>query len=141
VPLLSDLNKYKSITSELALVLQSDIIKMNFDFEPAKEETYSINLNKLNLGRFRELGFAVRKANFQDKITLKVEFANAFNEKSELYLNEIPAFKWRDYRIKLTEFKNISDWSEMFNLSFIVENWNTKEKRGLLYIDDIRLIK
>ena len=138
---LTNLQGDRFISSELVLVLQPDIVKINFNFDPAKEEIYSLNLNGLDLVKFKALGFSVRKANYQDKIILKVEFTNTFNKKSEIYLNEIPAYKWRDYKISFGEFKDINDWSSMLKLAFIVEEGNTKDKRGVVYIDNIRFLR
>ncbi|MEK6727046.1 MAG: hypothetical protein AABY28_00015 [Candidatus Omnitrophota bacterium] len=126
--------------SEIALVLLSDSAKINFHFEPAKKEIFSINLNKLNLARYKALGFAVKKANYQDTISLRVEFTNAFKERAELYFKDI-SHKWHDYIINLSEFKNVNDWSEMANLSFTVEEWNVKKKTGLVFVDNVRLLK
>jgi hypothetical protein len=134
-------SRKKPINSELALVLQPNVVKINFNFEPAKEEIYSINLNNLDLVGFKTLGFSVRKANFKDNIILRVEFANAFNEKSTVYINSIPAYNWQDYRIKLSDFKNINKWSRMLNLSFVIEEWTTKERNGVVYLDNIRFLR
>lgn len=132
--------KNKSFNSEVALIVSSDALKINFNFNPAKKEIYSVNLNKLDLSRFKALGFSVKRARYEDNLSLRVEFVNKFKEKSEVYLKDIP-HKWQDYKIDFSEFKNISDWSEMLNLSFVVEEWNTKEKKGVLYIDNVRFIK
>lgn len=131
----------KPLNSEIALILQNNVTKINFNFDVAKKEVYSIDLNKLDLSRFKALGFSVRKANYQDDATLKVEFNTSFREKSEIYLKDIPAYKWQDYKITLSEFKNISDWSETLNLSFIIEEWNIKQKKGIVYIDNVRLLR
>lgn len=125
--------------SETALVLYPDIVKINFNFYPAKKEIYSINLNKLNLSRYRALAFSLKKNNYYDRISLRVEFANVFNEKPHVYLKDIP-HKWKDYKIDFSDFKGINDWSEMSNLSFIVEEWNVKEKKDIIYIDNIRVL-
>ena len=130
----------KPLNSEIALVLQPDVVKVNFHFDPVKKEIYSIYLNKLILTRFKALGFSVKKANYQDNISLRVEFTSAFKEKSEVYLKDI-SHRWQDYKISLSEFKNISDWSEMLRLSFIVEEWNVREKIGVVYIDNIRFLR
>jgi len=63
-----------------------------------------------------------------------------FKEKSEVYFKDIP-HRWHEYRINLCEFKNVSDWSEMTNLLFTIEEWNVKEKRGVVFIDNVRLLK
>lgn len=126
--------------SEIALVLVPDIAKINFHFDPARKEIFSLNLNKLNLNRFKALAFSVKKDTYENKISLRVEFSTFFKEKSEVYFKDIP-HKWIDYKINFSEFKNISDWSEMSNLTFAIEEWNTKEKRGVVYIDNVRLLK
>ena len=135
------LNNKINITSERALVLQSNIIKINFNFDPATKEIYSLNLNKLDVQGFKALGFFARKSDFDDKIILKVEFTNTAKESSECYISNLKAYKWQDYKIILSDFKNITNWSKMSNLSFIIEDWNTQKKSGVVYIDSIRLLQ
>lgn len=134
------LNKNRPLKSEIALVLCPDVVKINFHFDSAKKEFYAIDLNRLDLTKFKALTFSLKKLNRNDKISLRVEFASAFKEKSEVYLKDIP-HKWQDYAITLSEFKNITDWSEMLKLSFVVEEWNTRENKGIVYIDNIGLTK
>ena len=123
-----------------ALYLVQDAAKINFNFDPAKRETFSLNLNNLNLTKYKTLGFTVRKTNPKDAISLRIEFTNRFNEKSEVYVKHISQ-KWSEQRINLSQFKNIADWQQMKLLVFSVEEWNAREKSGVLYIDDVRLIK
>jgi hypothetical protein len=134
------LAKNKPLDSEIALVLQPDAVKINFNFNPAKKEIYSLDLKGLDLIRFKALGFSLKKANYLDKVSLRVEFTSVFKEKSAVYLKDIP-HKWQNYKINFSDFKDISEWSRILNLSFIVEEWNVKENKGLVYIDNIRLIK
>ena len=129
-----------SRSSQIALVLSPDVAKINFNFDPAKKEIYSINLNKLNLAAYKELAFSLKKKNFFDTIYLRVEFVSAYNEKSFVYLKDLP-HKWGHYTLKFSEFKNISDWTKMANLEFIVEEWNAKEKKGVIYIDNVRVLR
>ena len=137
---LAKLGGSQPLNSELVLLLQPDIVKINFNFDPAKKESYSLFLNKLNAARFMTLGFSVKNANYQDNVALRVEFTNIFKEKSEVYIKDI-SHKWKDYKIPLSDFKYISDWSEMSNLSFVVEEWNVRGNKGIVYIDNVRLLK
>ena len=130
-------NPYRS---EIALVLLNDSAKINFHFDPAKKEVYTLDLNHLNLGRFNTIGFHVKKADQRDIISLRVEFTNSFREKSEVYVRDIPR-RWKDYRISLSDFKGINDWSDITALSFTVEEWNVMENNGVVYLDNVRLIK
>jgi len=137
---LAKLANYHPLNSELTLLLQPDIVKINFNFDPAKKESYTLFLNKLNAARFSTLGFSVKNVDYQDNVTLRVEFSNIFKEKSEVYIRDI-SHKWQEYKIPLSDFKYINDWSEMLNLSFVVEEWNARGKKGIVYLDNIRLLK
>ncbi len=137
--LISSYNR-REFNSETALIIQLDPAKINFNFDPAKKEIYSINLNHLNLTHAKALAFSVKNIHPKEKIALRVEFTNAFKENSEVYLRNIPA-KWQDFRINLSEFRSIGDWSEITSLAFSVEEWNASAKKGVLYIDNVRLLK
>jgi hypothetical protein len=138
--LLNNSRNKEASNSQIELVLAADPLKINFNFDPAKKEIYSLNLNRLNLNRYGSVAFSVKKANFRDTISLRVEFTSAFKEKSEVYLKNIP-HAWKEYNLNLADFKGISDWSEILTLAFIVEDWNTKENNGVVYIDNVRLLK
>ena len=130
----------RGLRTQTALVLQPDAVKLNFHFDPAKKELYSIALNKLNLNSYKTLAFSAKKVNYKENIPLRVEFLNTFKEKSEVYLENIP-LKWQEFKIDLAKFKSLSNWSEMFKLDFVVEEWNVKEKKGVVYLDNIRFLK
>jgi hypothetical protein len=132
--------KHRIAITQAALVLSSDTIKINYRFDPAKKEIYSWDLDKLNLSNYKALGFSLKKSNYSDIISLRVEFTNIYKEKSEIYLKDIPN-KWQDFKISLADFKNISDWSEMDNLAFIVEEWNTQDNKGIIYIDNVKFVR
>ncbi|MFA5090355.1 MAG: hypothetical protein WC510_04910 [Candidatus Omnitrophota bacterium] len=126
--------------TQIALVVSSEAAKINFHFDPAQKEVYSLDLNSLDLNKYKTLSFAVKKTKFTDSLSLRVEFINKFKEKAEVYLKDIP-LKWQDYNIPLGDFKSINSWSDMQKLNFTVERWNAKGKQGVVYIDDIKFIR
>lgn len=130
----------KPVLSKVALVLYPDIVRINFNFDPAKKEVYDIDLNKLNLTRYKSLVFSIKKTNYKDSMYLKIEWTNIFNEKSSIYLKDIQ-HKWKEYELPFSDFKDISDWSEMSSLAFIVEEWNAQNKRDIILLDNIRVVK
>jgi hypothetical protein len=138
--LIIGLHKNKPKPQELALYLIHEATKINFNFNPAKKEVFLINLNNLNLSTFKTIGFSVKKTNPKDRIALRIEFTNVFKEKSEIYVRAIGT-KWRSLELPLAKFSRLNDWSKMRSLSFTVEEWNAKEKKGVIYIDNVRLIK
>lgn len=126
--------------SQIALFLYQDTAKINFNFDPATKEIFSLNLKQLNLSKYKTLGFSVRKTNPKDIISLRVEFTNRFNEKSEIYIKDISS-KWADKKIDFQSFTKMNDWSQMKELSFGVEEWNVREKSGIVYLDNLRVLR
>lgn len=125
---------------QIALFLHQDTAKINFNFDPAKKETFSLNLKLLNLSKYKTLAFTVRKTNPKDTISLRVEFINRFNEKSEFYVKDISS-KWMDQKIDFNRFAKINNWQQMQALVFSIEEWNAREKSGIVYLDNIRVLK
>ncbi|MBN1913168.1 MAG: hypothetical protein JW788_02085 [Candidatus Omnitrophica bacterium] len=140
VYLRNDQLTFKKSRANIALVFKPDVGKINFDFSSAKKEVFSIGLSKLNLTDYKMLGFSLRKKGGKGEISLRVELSNNFMETSEVYVKSIPT-GWQDYKIDLGEFKNISNWKEMSEVAFVVEEWNAKDKQGVVYIDNIRFLR
>lgn len=132
--------KHKFSLQESVLIISPDIVKINYKFSPDQKEIHYWDLNDLNLSKYKGLGFSIKKSNNDDIISLRVEFNSAYKEKSEVYIKDI-SNKWQDYKFNLSDFKTISDWSVMQNLAFIIEEWNTKENKGIVYIDNVRFLK
>jgi len=136
----SDHKKESNFPSEVAFILAYEPLKINFHFDPAKKEIYTIQLNNLDLSKFKSLVFSAKKANYPGAITLRLEFTNTFNENASKYIREIP-YRWQEYGIELSSLEGVRDWSSVKSLSFIVEEWNAQEKQGVVYIDNVRLLK
>ncbi|MDD5109375.1 MAG: hypothetical protein PHC29_07760 [Candidatus Omnitrophica bacterium] len=127
-------------SAQIALFLYQNVGKINFNFDPAKKEVFSLNLKQLNLSKYKALAFTVRKINPKDIISLRVEFTNRFNEKSEIYVKDISS-KWTEQQLDFSRFAKVGDWTQMKSLDFSVEEWNAREKSGIVYLDNIRVIK
>jgi len=140
IALLMSSKRSPPFNSEVALILSSDALKINFNFDPAKKEIYTLNLNNLDVSKYRTLAFSVKKVDLKDIISMRVEFTSAFKEKSVAYFKDIP-HEWKEYRINFSDFKGISDWSDMIGLAFGIEEWNVNKKKGIVYIDNVRLLK
>lgn len=126
---------------ELQLVLFPDLIKLNYNFEKAgKVESSVFNLKGLNARDFNSVEFGVKKNDQGNNVSLRVEFVNQFNEKSELYISDIPV-KWSSVSLPLNKFSRITDWSKMSKLVFSIEEWNASASQGAVFIDNLKLVK
>ncbi|MDD5130733.1 MAG: hypothetical protein PHS66_06800 [Candidatus Omnitrophica bacterium] len=130
----------QSQSGETALFLYQGATKINFNFDPATKEMFALNLKHLDLSKYKFLGFSIRKTNPKDIISLRIEFTNRFNEKSEIYIKDIGS-KWADHKISLSRFGRMEYWTQMKELAFSIEEWNAREKSGIVYLDNIRVLK
>jgi len=126
--------------SQTMLILAPDPVKINYKFDPVKKKSYSFNLNRLNMAGYKSLAFSVKKSSFSDKVSMRIEFQSIFKEQSEIYVKDVTD-RWKGYNLQLSDFKNISEWAEMSDLVFSVEEWNTRNNKGVVYIDNVRFIK
>ncbi len=133
-------SRSKPLNAQTNLVLSPEPLRVHYKFDPAKKEIYSLDLKKLNVSGYKNLEFSLKKSSYADAVSLRVELASSFRERSEIYLKDIP-HHWKEYKISLSDFKSISEWSEMASLSFIVEEWNSKQNSGTVFIDNVRFSK
>lgn len=126
--------------SQLVLVLEDDIRKIDYDFNNTKKKVAIFDLSNMNLLGFKTLEFRLRKGNYQDSLHMRVGFISSFGEESGIYIKQIPT-RWQNYKVDLTEFKDISDWFRMRQLLFVLEEWNAQAKRGNVYIDNVQFLK
>jgi len=128
------------LSQETRLVILPDIIKLNYNFYTEKKEIYAVKFNNLDLSHYRTLSFNIRKTNPKDTLALRIELANVFEERAEVYLKNISS-DWQSVNIPLSDFKKISQWQKIRELAFIVEEWNSKEKNNVLYLEQIQFLK
>ncbi len=132
----------KPAFSQVSLVVLPGLQKINYAFDPVRKEAYAIDLKGLNLAGYRALGFSIRKDGYeaQAEVTIRVEILSTYKEKSEIYLAKIPS-SWQEHLLALKDFKTISDWSDLKSLAFVIEEWNVQNKRGSVYIDNVRFVR
>lgn len=125
----------------LQLNVGNELIKIRYDFTASdlKKEGYSIALADLNAQGFQELEFNARRRKDFGAAHLRVTLENNFRENAARYVSMDS--KWRRYKIKLSDFKEITAWDKLKNISFIVEEWNVADKDDCIYIDELRFTK
>ena len=133
----------KPPVSENALLLSSNNpVKIIYNFVPGSKELSSLFLNNLNLQPFKSLAFSARSdapAGSMPAVAVLIE--NKTGEKTLVYVRDAGR-KWQEYVIPFSDFKPaVSDWTRVKSLSFIVEEWNSPRKKGVVYIDNIRFLR
>lgn len=125
----------------LQLDVGNELIKIRYNFTASdlKKEGYLISLSDLNAQGFKELEFKARRRKDFGAMHLRVALENNFRENAARYVKVDS--KWRHYKIKLSDFKEITAWDKLKNISFIIEEWNVADKDDCVYIDELRFTK
>lgn len=104
----------------------------------------SLDISGINLDGYHFLTFSSKvddkKTNKMRYATLKIAVENARKETSNYYVQGI-SNRWKEFRIPLSYFEAIKDWSSVVNVSFVLQPWNIDGKEGALYIDDIHFFR
>ncbi|MBM3251781.1 MAG: hypothetical protein FJZ11_03260 [Candidatus Omnitrophica bacterium] len=109
----------------------------NFKENSPQVRNFSLYLPSINLENSDSLKFSIRGYRNGFPRIIKIALENRKKEKSVYYLDDINT-KWQNITIDLSEFKEISDWTNITKLSFIIEAWNTDNNKCSVLIDDVR---
>ena len=76
--------------------------------------------------------FPIRGKEEANPSIVKVVITNDKNETASYYIQGID-YNWQDFRIPLREFKQITDWTNLKTVSFVLESRNVEKRRGHPY--------
>jgi len=110
-------------------------LRYNLGYPYPQIKTFSIAVSHPDVKKYGHLEFSVRGAEGRPG-TIRVELRNRLNEVSSVFVDEIGS-GWTQKRISLEDFEEITDWSSISEVLFVLESWNTKTEKGLLIIDDV----
>jgi len=85
------------------------------------------------------LKFSIRSKEEGTPGIVKVVITNRLNEEAYYYVQGVNE-DWTEAEIPLSEFKQITDWSSLNDIAFMIESWNVDDKTGVVLIDDISFL-
>jgi len=126
-----------ALQNRIIYALNKGPIRIRYDlgYPFPQVETFSIAVPKMNAGKYGALQFAVRGAEGRPG-TIRVEIRNQRQEVSSVFVHGV-GYAWNTQSIPLDQFKEITDWSSVSEILFVLESWNTTTQTGLLLIDDV----
>lgn len=124
--------------NKIIYALNNGPIRLNYNLEYPypSVKTFSLNIPKMNVGKYKALQFAVRALAEGTPGTIRVEIKNHRNEVAFVFIENVD-LSWRNYEIPLERFAQISDWSDVSEISFVLEAWNSQDKKGIILIDEV----
>lgn len=111
-------------------------LSYNLEYPYPSVKTFSLSIPKLNVAKYKALQFSMRALEEGTPGTVRIEIKNHKNEVAFVFVENVD-LSWKNCEIPFEKFRQISDWSDISEVSFVLEAWNTKNKKGALLIDDV----
>ncbi len=126
------------LQNKIIYALNNGPIRLNYNLEYPfpSVKTFSLNIPKMNAAKYKALQFAVRALEEGTPGTIRVEIKNHRKEVAFVFIEHVD-LSWKHYAIPFEKFQQISDWSDVSEISFVLEAWNTQDKKGIILIDDV----
>ena len=132
------LTRQSSLRGNVLFALHNGLVRLDYnfdeDFSPVK--TLALSAPAIDASRYKNIQFSIRGKEEANPSIVKVVITNDKNETASYYIQGID-YNWQDFRIPLREFKQITDWTNLKTVSFVLESWNVEKKEGVILIDNI----
>ena len=126
------------LQNKIIYALNNGPIRINYNLEypyPAVKN-FSLTIPQMNVAKYRALQFSARALDDGTPGTIRIEVKNRRNEIAFVFVEHVDR-GWKNYQIPFERFQQISDWSEVSEVSFVLEAWNAQDKKGTILIDDV----
>jgi len=127
-----------SLKSNVIYALHRGPVRLDYnfvdDYPPIK--MFSLAIPEIDASGYLNLSFALRSRGEGNPGLLKLVIRNKRNEIASLYVRDVNA-DWKTYTLNLDDFREITDWTCLTEISFVLESWNVNEKRGSVLIEDV----
>ena len=111
-------------------------VKYNLNYPYPQVKSFSLAVPQINVAKYKYLQFSIRGLEEGYPGIIRVEIKNSKNEVSSILIRNVK-MDWENFDIPFLEFKNITDWSTISEISFILESWNVEKRKGIILIDDV----
>jgi hypothetical protein len=126
------------LQNKIIYALNNGPIRLNYNLQYPypSVKTFSLTIPSMSVAKYKVLQFSVRALDEGTPGTIRVEIKNHKNEVAFVFVEHVNR-SWRNYQIPFERFAQISDWADVSEISFVLEAWNAKDKKGIILIDDV----
>lgn len=131
------LTRKVAMNNGIVYSLTNNPIKVAYDLNDPypSSKTFAITIPNKDASKYNRMNLAVRGMNGAYPGVVKMIVGNQRNEKATYYIKNVGQ-SWQKVTIELDKL-NLTDWSTVTDVSFVLEAWNVDFKKGTLLIDDV----
>jgi len=134
-------HKRPALEDKIFYLVHNGPVKIEYDFRNTMEpkRRFSLDIPDVDATKYQDFRFMVRSKEEGTPGIIKVVVANMLGEVAYYYVQGIN-MGWHEVSIPLAEFKQITDWTRLKDISCVIESWNVDDKTGVILIDDISFV-
>lgn len=131
------LTRKNGVGAEVLYTLNNNPVRVSYDLNDPYPSTkkYSLTIPNKDASKFKRLSFSIRGLNGAYPGIVKLIVSNQKNEKATYYVEDVDN-AWKKVAIPFEKL-NLTDWSSVTEVSFVLEAWNVDFRKGTMLIDDI----
>jgi hypothetical protein len=128
----------ESLQSRVIFALNNGPIRISYNLnEPYPSvKTFALSIPDVSLSKYSKLNFSIRGLDEGVPGVVKIVVRNQKKESAFYFVKNVDR-EWRSFSIPFDEFKQITDWSNIVDVSFVFESWNVEKKKGIVLVDDV----
>ncbi len=131
-----------SLSENVIYSLHRGPVRMAYNFNDpfTPVQSFSLSVAEMDPSKYSTILFSLRTKENDSLGVVKVVVKSEKNEVASYYVRDVD-YKWKNYSIQLSEFKQITDWQHVSDVSFVLESWNLERKKGVFLIDNVSFSK
>jgi hypothetical protein len=131
-------HRNEALQKKIIYALNNGPIRIGYDlnYPYPSVKTFALSTPQINAAKYKTIRFSIRGLEEGYPNIIRVELRNKKNEVSSVLVQGV-RLGWKSCVIPFEDFKEITDWSNIEDVSFILEAWNAEKKKGIILIDDI----
>ncbi len=131
-------HRNSSLQSRVIFSLHNGPIRIEYNFSDSfpPTKTFALDVPSMNAAKYNQIQFSIRGKEEGAPGVVKIVVKNKRNEEASYYIQGV-GLDWQEFSISLDEFKQITDWSSLRDVSFVLESWNVDTQKGLILIDNV----
>jgi len=131
------LTRRAGLHDQLFYELNNSLVKVGYDLNAPypSTKTFAITLPEKDASKYSKLNMAIRGMDKASPGIVKIVVSNRKNERATYYLQDVGP-RWQKVSIPFEKL-NLTDWTTVSQVAFVLEAWNVDFHRGTLLIDNI----
>ena len=127
-----------ALSSRIIFSLHNGPIRMEYNFKDSfpPVKTFALDVSAVDAAKYGKIQFSIRGKEEGVPGIVKIVVKNRRNEEASYYVQGV-GLDWQEFNIPLNEFQQITDWSSLIDISFVLESWNVDSQKGLILIDNV----